>query len=191
MPPLQVNREPEIAVCEGVYNPSDDTHLLAGKILCLKTVLDMGTGTGYLGIKCALHGSAVTAVDISQKALSCAKSNARRNGVTMSFVLSDLFASVHGSFDEIIFNPPYLPSDPGEPEMWSGGQDGLSTIRRFIGGSSEHLKRGGIIEIILSDLTDIGSLIREFQEYDFSVLGCQTFQFETIYVYALRRRRMC
>lgn len=187
---LPLKKNPIIDACEGVYSPSEDTFLLGRYIECRGNVLEIGTGSGYLGIGCALSGSNVTATDISSEALECASRNARNNGVNITFLQSDLYQNVSGRFDEIIFNPPYLPAEDGESEMWSGGKDGLETVRRFLLGSRKHLCSGGIIEIILSDLSDIVSLTEQFSDYEFHMLGKETFQFETIFAYTLNLREM-
>ena len=44
-------------------------------------VLDLCTGTGVLGVVAARAGAAVTAIDVSRRAVLCARLNARLNGV--------------------------------------------------------------------------------------------------------------
>src|SRR3982750_4571395 len=57
-----------------------------------KRLLDMGTGSGAGGLFAAARGAAVTACDINPRAVSLAGQNARRNGVEMEVVESNLFA---------------------------------------------------------------------------------------------------
>lgn len=70
-------------------------------------VLDLGTGTGVLGIAMAQSGRVVVASDVSGAAVRTARRNATRCGVSMTCVQSDLLESVPGRFDLIAFNPPY------------------------------------------------------------------------------------
>ena len=70
-------------------------------------VLDLGTGTGIVGICLTKEGRSVVAVDISRAAVRTARANARRNGVSLECYESDLLASVEGRFDLIAFNLPY------------------------------------------------------------------------------------
>lgn len=70
-------------------------------------VLDLGTGSGVIAICLRRLGYQVLAADISGAALRTARANARRNGVELACVRSDLLASVEGRFDLIAFNPPY------------------------------------------------------------------------------------
>lgn len=174
-------------VCDGVYEPAEDTFLLAHIISGVGDVLEIGTGTGVLSIACALNGSNVTAVDISQKAVACAESNADMNAVKLNVFQSDLFEHVTGRFDEIIFNPPYLPTaDSIEgSEQWDGGPDGFSVTVPFLSAAPEFLKEEGRIRIILSDLTDMKALMGRFSNLEFKEEKNEKFDFETIYAYTI------
>lgn len=74
-------------------------------------VLDLGTGSGCIAISLAKSLSKIsvdiTASDISKKALSIAKFNARKHKVKVRFYRSDLLANVPGKFDLIVANLPY------------------------------------------------------------------------------------
>jgi release factor glutamine methyltransferase len=74
------------------------------------TVLDIGTGSGAIGVTIALErpGISVTASDISADALAVATENATTFGTDVSFVESDLFANIQESYDVIVSNPPYI-----------------------------------------------------------------------------------
>ncbi|RPI77461.1 MAG: methyltransferase domain-containing protein [Desulfobacteraceae bacterium] len=74
-----------------------------------KKILDIGTGTGYIAIRLAQKGCAVTASDIDRESVETARRNAQSNGVEMRIVLSDLFENIQGTFDTILFNLPIAP----------------------------------------------------------------------------------
>ncbi len=173
--------------CSGVYRPAEDTFLLARIISGTGHVLEIGTGTGILAIGSALTSAATMAVDINPAAVECARKNAELNNVTMDVGVSDLFEKVSGSFDEIIFNPPYLPSSDAidGSEQWDGGRDGFSVTRPFLAVAPEFLNGGGSIRLILSDLTDIGSLEDEFPYLEFNQEESEKFDFESIYAYTI------
>ena len=81
--------------------------LLSGK------ALDVGAGSGLLGIYAARRGCAVTAVDIYPPALEATRANAARNGVSVRTVQSDLFDALPPErFDVVLINPPYYPLKP-------------------------------------------------------------------------------
>jgi release factor glutamine methyltransferase len=77
-------------------------------------VLDVGTGTGAIALSLAdeLDGVEVLAMDSSDDALSLARENARRTGLSVEFVLRDLRDGLPpGPFDLIVSNPPYVRPD--------------------------------------------------------------------------------
>ncbi len=180
-----------ITLCEGVYEPAEDSFLLLDSVRCGRRFLEIGCGTGLLSILCAMMGSESEAVDINPVAVECCLENARNNGVHVRAYLSDIFDGVNGFFDTIAFNPPYLPvSESIEgAEQWSGGEDGFSATRRFLDGLPGHLEDDGRAFLVLSDLTDINSLIREYPGMEFARLDSRTFDFESIISYEVRMLR--
>lgn len=75
--------------------------------------LDLGTGAGFVAIYLQSQGWECRAADISPAALQCAVRNAAANGMQLAVQLSDLFGSISGQFDLIVFNPPYGHSTSG------------------------------------------------------------------------------
>lgn len=105
-------REPaSIRICNaiGVSPVGDDTRLIAEKVALLDfdNALEVGTGTGYVAIHLARTGRRCRGIDINPLAVECARANAAASGVDVPFDRSDLFDGVEGTFDLIIFNPPY------------------------------------------------------------------------------------
>ena len=70
----------EIKNCSGVYEPREDSYMLAKAVeeYAFGKVLDLGTGSGIQGITAALSKCEVTFADIDNAALECAKHNARQ-----------------------------------------------------------------------------------------------------------------
>jgi release factor glutamine methyltransferase len=121
-------------------------------------VLDVGTGSGCIAVSLAKlrPGLKVTATDISPESLACCARNARRHGVAVESVQSDLFSALgERKFDMIVSNPPYVRSgdiDGLEPEVRSeprqaldGGRDGLDFYRRIAQSAAGFLKKGGLL----------------------------------------------
>ncbi|MBO2522944.1 MAG: peptide chain release factor N(5)-glutamine methyltransferase [Bacteroidetes bacterium] len=112
-------------VNENVLIPRPETEEIVNMIVscrdkaCLVptgyNVLDIGTGSGCIAISLAklLEDSAVTAVDVSEKALEVAKKNAEANEVSVTFIKDDILNPqnrdlLNGQFDIIVSNPPYV-----------------------------------------------------------------------------------
>ncbi len=124
----------------------------------LQAVLDLCTGSGAIAlvVKRDNPNVAVTASDISEKALMVAKQNAEQNNLHVDFVVSNLFDNINGEFDLIVSNPPYIKTDVIgmlDPEVrffeptiaLDGGMDGLDFYRKIVENAKNHLKIGGIL----------------------------------------------
>ena len=131
----------EFLVGPGVLIPRPETQELVRLVeqhLALgSTVLDIGTGSGCIAITLALAGYEVTALDVSDVALSFARRNAERLGAKLEFVKGDILKekseklkvknnsnlpketenesnsdyslfTFHFSLDAVVSNPPYI-----------------------------------------------------------------------------------
>jgi len=141
-----------------VYEPREDSFLLAENLPALegKTVLDMGTGSGFLALLAAKKARRVVAVDINPKAIEFARATASRGGAIIEFRVGDLFSNVPEKFDVILFNPPYLPYEDEydkEAHIWCGGKTGRETIERFAKEAPAHLNPGGAVALVFSSIT--------------------------------------
>jgi release factor glutamine methyltransferase len=79
-------------------------------------ILDIGTGSGCIAIALKKHlpKATVVALDVSQKAIETAQTNALKNGVEVGFISMDVFSDevlTLGTFDVIVSNPPYISED--------------------------------------------------------------------------------
>jgi len=84
-----------------------------GKRLGVHRAVDIGTGTGILGISLALETDwELTVTDISEESLALARRNAKCLGASMSFALGHLLDPVPGPLGLVVSNPPYV--DPAD-----------------------------------------------------------------------------
>ena len=108
----------QFKVNESVLIPRPETEELTYRILNkienkqkpLK-ILDLCTGSGCIAVSLAknLKNAAVTAVDISEKALQLALHNSLKNKVNINFQQADVLSKIpNGKFDIIVSNPPYV-----------------------------------------------------------------------------------
>ena len=160
-------------VPESVYYPMEDSLLLAKAVENLKLkgkkVLEIGCGSGFLSILAAKAGALVTAVDINPAAVKVTKENAKASKITLNAFESGLFSNVTGSFDLIIFNPPYLPVEEDEDDLtYAGGATGRDVIERFISKAKDHLKPEGTILLLISSLTGEKEVIELFKKQKMS-----------------------
>jgi release factor glutamine methyltransferase len=78
-------------------------------------ILDIGTGSGCIAISLQkkIANSNVTAIDVSDEALSIAKKNASTLHSNVNFYNCDILKEIPmGKFDVVVSNPPYI--DPSE-----------------------------------------------------------------------------
>ena len=136
-------------------------------------VLDLGTGTGAIGLALANDRQQwkITAVDRVLEAVELAERNRQRLQLANAEVLSShWFSALEGrQFDLIISNPPYIAeTDPhlsmGDVRFEPGsaltsGPDGLDDLRTIISEAPVHLSPGGWL--LLEHGYDQGPAVRE------------------------------
>lgn len=127
-------------------------------------ILDVGTGTGCVGIAVAAHNPhcRVTAVDIRADAVRLAALNARLRGVEGRFCVlrADLLTSFSRGehFDIVCSNPPYVEEGAWQdlspairlyetPMALLSGTDGMDCIRRLANDARRILKTGGLLAL--------------------------------------------
>jgi len=185
------------------YEPGEDSFLLlnaAVKWLEANArqgirVLDMGTGSGFIidGIARSLAERRINAElwasDIDEKP---------KLPKGVSFVRSDLFSSVHGMFDLVLFNPPYLPEAKedrylanAEKAQLVGGPKGNELTLRFLDQLPLHLAPDGTCLLLTSSVAhpdettlhavSLGLVVQ-------SVAG-ESFPFERLSVFLMSRRK--
>lgn len=78
-----------------------------------RQVLDLGCGSGIVGLALARAGAEVTASDIHPAAVANARANAAANGLRLTAVVADLLRGVDVTkLDAVLITPPYYPRAP-------------------------------------------------------------------------------
>lgn len=152
-----------LKVDERVLIPRPETEELVELILSENlegslSVLDIGTGSGAIAL--ALASSRpdwqITASDLSGDALALAVENARSCNLSLTFVQSDCFEAISGSFDIIVSNPPYISEADknevglnvltSEPHMaLFAEEDGYAVYRKIAEQAGDYLTEKGKI----------------------------------------------
>lgn len=147
-------------------------------------VLDMGCGSGIIGITLALELAEqkpeVVMADISEAALSLTLENATTLGARVKTYRSDLFSAwdnpAEGAvlppdgFHLLLANLPYVPAGEAvAPEVQHdpalalyGGADGLDVVRRFLKEALPHLQPHALVMLEVGH--DQGEITRSLME---------------------------
>jgi release factor glutamine methyltransferase len=170
-----------------VYSPEADTLVLLdaarAEVNPGDRVLEMGTGSGLIAAEIAKI-TRIIATDINPHAVI----SARDAGVEV--VRTDLFAGIRGPFDLVLFNPPYLPTQPEERmDDWleyalDGGESGRAVIERFAAEAGRMLAPGGRILLLISSLTGLSEVSEVFTRHGYTaeVVAQQVVEDEVLYV---------
>ncbi|MFL5851755.1 MAG: homocysteine S-methyltransferase family protein, partial [Solirubrobacteraceae bacterium] len=150
---------PELTVEPGVFVPAQPSHmtwryLFREGVGAHQRCLDVGCGTGLLGIQLALNGAAhVLAVDIDQRAVANTLGNAFRNGVSdrLTAQVVDLYPWVPDERYECIVSCLYQrPTDPfreAASHRW-GDYWGRNVLDQLIGKLPEALAPEGVAYVV-------------------------------------------
>lgn len=184
---------PRLEYVGDVYRPSDDTWLLLGVIeksgLREKLCLDLGAGSGILGIFALLNGACerVIFIDVMEDAAETTEINVKINGVHhLSIVVLSDDVVVEEVVDAVFANPPYLPAYNSRRAdiATEGGPEGYETVMYFIYFANMALKHGGKLYLTYSSLSK-PEIIQGFLKvcgFRVNYMESNHFFYETIYV---------
>lgn len=149
-----------------------------------ESFIDLGTGSGCIILSILKENKNLTAVgvDISIDAINIAKKNSKDMNLEKrsSFLVSNWLSSVYNSYDLIISNPPYIPSDEiitlsktvknFDPLIsLDGGEDGLECYKEIAQDINRVINKNGrvILEIGYNQAHDV---IKIFESKEFKLL---------------------
>ena len=161
----------KIIILHNVFSPVPWEHNLLSKTVLKEVkktdkVLDMGTGTGIQAILAASISKYVIAVDVNPFAVTCAKLNVKLNKLSSNIqvIESDLFESVEGKFDVVIFDPPFRWTKPRDIWEKSCADENYTTMNKFFSQVNNFLNPEGKILIHFGtsgDLSYLKKIIRK------------------------------
>jgi release factor glutamine methyltransferase len=167
----------ELLVPEQVFPPGPVSDLLGRAVLAevreSDRVLDMGTGSGVNAILAASCAHEVVGVDINPHAVTAATINAERNGAAEQtrFIQSDLFERVDGTFDLIVFDPPFRWFRPRDLLEVAFADENYRALTTFMGEVQERLNPNGRVLLFFGTSGDMAYLRHLI---DRSGLACET-----------------
>ena len=136
-------------------------------------ILDIGTGSGCIPIslKKQLPFAKISAIDISEEALSVAKKNAVLNNVDIHFILQDILKTValDQHYDIIISNPPYV-RELEKKELKNNVLKNEPHVALFVENDNPLMFYDKIAELAKNYLNKNGLLFFEINQY----LGTET-----------------
>ncbi|MCK9870337.1 methyltransferase [Nocardiopsis dassonvillei] len=161
----------------GVYPAQEDTSLLRTVLrqrgrVAGRSVLDVGSGTGALGIEAFRAGAAsLTSIDLSRRSVLASWLNSRLHGVPAKVRRGDLFAPVAPHrFDLVLANPPYMPASGRRlprhriARCWDAGPDGRILLDRICAGASSVLSEDGALLLVQSELADEQATLNQLEK---------------------------
>jgi len=143
-------------------------------------ILDFGCGYGPIGIYIAsTTNSRVDMIDINERALKLAKSNANINKVDVNIFESDVYSNVNKKYDYIITNPPI--------------RVGKKKLYEILISANDYLKEKGHLIFVINKDQGAKSTIKDMTEYydvkiieknkGFFVIDCQKhWQFDVVVI---------
>ena len=162
---------------DNVYNPAEDSYLLADylEISEGQSVLEIGTGSGIVAMYASRLTDKITVTDINFDACELARRNFRDNSIEgIEILFGNLFEPVkERKFDVILFNTPYLPTEDDEViddtinYAFDGGVNGRKVIDLFLNEVGNHLNDGGIVQLIQSSLSGNEETLKMLDELGF------------------------
>lgn len=175
----------DLEVNEHVFPPSPHGSFFAEnmKINAGETVIDIGTGSGFLAILAAKLGGKVSATDNNKDAVELARKNSIKNNVSIDFQQGNYFANFKKKFDVIIVNLPqeivhknYQKAIGKQlTESFDGGPDGNKQVLEFLDVAKNYMNDKSRIYIIVYTVTNYAQTLRRIiQNYNARLVAFDT-----------------
>ena len=131
-------------------------------------ILDIGTGSGCIPIslKKSLPFAEITAIDVSNEALTIAKKNAVLNKVDINLTQQDILntTSLNQLYDVIVSNPPYV-RESEKKEIKNNVLNNEPHMALFVKDNNPLVFYNKIAELAKNHLSENGTLFFEINQY--------------------------
>jgi ribosomal protein L11 methylase PrmA len=171
--PLSDNREIALTSAPGVFSPTGTTKLLIEavkqKIVDPASLLDLGCGTGVVGLALHLQGivkSPLCASDLSEPAVICSEINFKRYECPFDVRQGSLFEPwLDHKFDVIVDDISGISREVADLSSWfqgvpcESGEDGTSLVVDIIREASKYLTGNGRFFFPVISLSNVDVLL--------------------------------
>jgi release factor glutamine methyltransferase len=175
-----------------VYQPAEDSGLLAdaGRTHAHGVTVEIGTGSGWVAGELRAVESVERVIGTDLNPHACREAENRGVESLQADLVSPFRAN---SLDTVLFNPPYLPTDPdNEWDDWkehalSGGENGRAVIEPFLDSVARVLTESGVVLLLVSSLTGFADVVEYAVESGFAAETVveESYPYETLSVLKL------
>ena len=175
---LSLDKEIGLMSAPGVFTPNATTNLLIQAVKNTisepATLLDLGCGTGVVGLALHLQGlikSPVYASDLSKSSVFCSRENFERYGCSAEVRGGSLFEPWLGDkFDVIVDDISGIAQDVADVSPWfqgvpcDTGKDGIDLVVEIIRNAPQYLTEGGHFFFPVLSLSNVDLLLQVAKE---------------------------
>jgi len=181
---ISPDNEIELMAAPGVFIPTATTNILIqsvkDSISSPVNLLDLGCGTGIVGIALHLQGliqMPLYASDLSDPAVQCSRDNFKRYGCSAEVRSGSLFEPwLDQKFDVIVDDISGVARDIANVSPWfqgipcDTGNDGTDLIVKILRDAPQHLNEGGRFFFPVLSLSNVDKLLQVAKE-NFAVVS--------------------
>lgn len=166
----------QLKILPGVFSPEIffESRWFAEKVAMLaegKRMLEIGPGTGVVGLFAALKGAQITVVDVNEKAIENTKLNFEGHNLSVDARLGSVYEPLEASeqYDLIFWNHPFNKTSQidTDPFLKSVFDYEYKHIETYIAEGGKHLSQNGRLLLGTSNIADLAEIERIAKKYNY------------------------